>query len=178
MGTSQRTSTAVAVRATTPATFPAHRNVTRSTHRRCTLPPARESVAPLPTTVPALEPSAFRPASGATPFGSSTLDSTVDSSAADLLEPSPVSSLGSEWWRRAVVYQVYVRSFCDGDGDGVGDLAGVVAKLPYLAGLGVDGLWLNPFYASPGHDHGYDVADHCAVDPAFGSLEGFDELVA
>ncbi|MFD2081863.1 alpha-amylase family glycosyl hydrolase [Actinopolymorpha cephalotaxi] len=60
----------------------------------------------------------------------------------------------------------------------MGDLAGVVGKLPYLAGLGVDGLWLNPFYASPGHDHGYDVADHCAVDPAYGSLEGFDELVA
>ncbi|MET9023580.1 alpha-amylase family glycosyl hydrolase, partial [Actinopolymorpha sp. NPDC004070] len=61
------------------------------------------------------------------------------------LRPAPdvsVRGLGSEWWRRAVVYQVYVRSFCDGDGDGVGDLAGVVAKLPYLAGLGVDGLWL------------------------------------
>ena len=90
----------------------------------------------------------------------------------------PLRGLGSEWWRRAVVYQVYLRSFCDADGDGVGDLAGVVEKLPYLAGLGVDGLWLNPFYASPGHDHGYDVADHCAVDPAYGSLEGFDHLVA
>jgi alpha-glucosidase len=76
-----------------------------------------------------------------------------------------------------VIYQVYVRSFHDTDGDGVGDLAGVRAKLPYLRSLGVDGLWLNPFYASPQHDHGYDVADHCAVHPDYGSMDCFDRLV-
>ena len=183
MRTSQRTGTAIAAPATTPATVPAHRNVTRSTHRRCTLSQARATVAPLPTTVPALETSTLRPtvtdagpfAATATSAPAATFEcSAFDSSVLD----SSLPSVGGQWWRRAVVYQVYVRSFCDGDGDGVGDLAGVVAKLPYLAGLGVDGLWLNPFYASPGHDHGYDVADHCAVDPAYGSLEGFDHLLA
>ncbi len=87
----------------------------------------------------------------------------------------PGSTAG--WWRNAVIYQVYVRSFHDTDGDGVGDLAGVRAKLPYLRSLGVDGLWLNPFYASPQHDHGYDVADHCAVHPDYGSMDCFDRLV-
>ncbi|WP_354644809.1 glycoside hydrolase family 13 protein [Kitasatospora camelliae] len=75
------------------------------------------------------------------------------------------------------MYQVYVRSFQDSDGDGIGDLAGVRARLPYLKRLGVDGVWLNPFYASPQHDHGYDVADYCAVDPRYGTLADFDDLV-
>ena len=84
----------------------------------------------------------------------------------------------SEWWRNAVLYQVYVRSFADSDGDGVGDLEGIRARLPYLRDLGVDGLWLTPFYPSPGADHGYDVADYVDVDPRLGTLAGFDALVA
>ncbi len=81
------------------------------------------------------------------------------------------------WWRDAVVYQVYIRSFLDSTGDGVGDLAGVRAGLPYLSKLGVDGIWLSPFYPSPQHDHGYDVADYQDVDPIFGDLAEFDALV-
>ncbi len=81
------------------------------------------------------------------------------------------------WWRDAVVYQVYVRSFGDSDGDGVGDLEGVRSRLGYLELLGVDALWLTPFYTSPMVDHGYDVADPRAVDPLFGDLEHFDALV-
>ncbi|KUO22855.1 alpha-glucosidase [Streptomyces dysideae] len=82
------------------------------------------------------------------------------------------------WWRDAVIYQVYVRSFLDSTGDGIGDLAGVRAGLPYLKKLGVDGIWLSPFYPSPQHDHGYDVADYCDVDPLFGDLAEFELLMA
>ena len=82
------------------------------------------------------------------------------------------------WWRDAVCYQIYLRSFADSDGDGVGDLAGATSRLPYLAGLGVDAIWLTPFYPSPQADHGYDVTDHCDVDPLFGTLADFDALRA
>ena len=84
----------------------------------------------------------------------------------------------AEWWRSAVLYQVYVRSFADSDGDGMGDLAGIRSHLPYLRDLGVDGVWLTPFYPSPGHDHGYDVSNYVDVDPRFGALADFDALVA
>lgn len=86
--------------------------------------------------------------------------------------------MSSGWWQDAVVYQIYVRSFADSNGDGVGDLPGITSRLPYLADLGVDGLWLTPFYPSPMADHGYDVADQCDVDPLFGTLTDLDVLLA
>ncbi|KAB2349564.1 glycoside hydrolase family 13 protein [Actinomadura rudentiformis] len=88
-----------------------------------------------------------------------------------------VPATGTRWWRDAVIYQVYVRSFADSDGDGIGDLAGIRSRLPYLAELGVDALWLTPFYTSPMADFGYDVADYRDVDPIFGSLNDARALV-
>jgi alpha-glucosidase len=82
----------------------------------------------------------------------------------------------TEWWRSAVIYQIYPRSFADSDGDGLGDLPGVASRLPQLAKLGIDAIWLSPFYTSPQRDAGYDVADYCDVDPAFGTLDDFDGL--
>lgn len=79
-----------------------------------------------------------------------------------------------EWWRDAVVYQIYPRSFADADGDGVGDFGGMAMRLPYLAELGVDAVWISPFYRSPQRDGGYDVEDYTAVDPVFGTLDDFD----
>ena len=86
--------------------------------------------------------------------------------------------LAEPWWRGAVGYEIYVRSFADSNGDGVGDLAGITGRLDYLSWLGVDAVWLTPFYPSPGHDHGYDVSDYCAVSPRHGTLEDFDILVS
>ncbi|WP_419994340.1 glycoside hydrolase family 13 protein [Streptomyces boninensis] len=82
-----------------------------------------------------------------------------------------------DWWRDAVIYQIYVRSFADGDGDGNGDLGGAIQRLPYLAGLGIDAVWLTPFYASPQADGGYDVADYRAVDPMYGVLADAEEFI-
>ena len=83
-----------------------------------------------------------------------------------------------DWWRGAVIYQVYPRSFMDLNGDGVGDLAGLAARLEHIAGLGADAVWISPFFPSPMKDFGYDVSDYCGVDPLFGTLADFDAVVA
>ncbi len=86
--------------------------------------------------------------------------------------------MNDEWWRNGVIYQVYVRSFADSNGDGTGDINGIRSKLPYLAELGVDGLWVNPWYASPLHDGGYDVADYRAIEPRYGTLVDASAMIA
>src|ERR1700759_4775213 len=80
------------------------------------------------------------------------------------------------WWRGAAVYQVYVRSFCDGNGDGQGDFAGLMSKLDYIASLGVDAIWLSPIHPSPNRDWGYDVSDYDGVHPDYGTLDDFAAL--
>jgi alpha-glucosidase len=90
----------------------------------------------------------------------------------------PSQNLSTDWWHSAVVYQLYVRSFADANGDGIGDLEGIIGKLDYLADLGIDAIWLNPCYPSPQADHGYDVADYFNIEPDYGDLETFDRLVA
>lgn len=82
------------------------------------------------------------------------------------------------WWRGAAIYQIYPRSFCDSNGDGIGDLPGITARLDHVARLGVDAVWISPFFTSPMKDFGYDVADYCDVDPIFGTLADFDALIA
>ena len=83
-----------------------------------------------------------------------------------------------DWWQRAVLYQIYPRSFRDADGDGVGDIEGIGQRLDHLVELGVDAMWLSPIFPSPMADFGYDVADYCDIDPLFGSLADFDALLA
>ncbi|MER5933193.1 glycoside hydrolase family 13 protein [Streptomyces sp. NPDC002054] len=90
---------------------------------------------------------------------------------------APTTGTHTGWWRDAVIYQVYPRSFADSNGDGMGDLEGVRSRLPYLKELGVDAVWLSPFYASPQADAGYDVADYRAIDPMFGTLHDADALI-
>ena len=93
---------------------------------------------------------------------------------------SPVATTGNEtlpWWKGAAIYQIYPRSFMDANGDGIGDLAGITSRLDHVARLGVDAIWISPFFTSPMKDFGYDVADYCDVDPIFGTLADFDALV-
>ncbi|MES1170257.1 MAG: alpha-amylase family glycosyl hydrolase, partial [Leifsonia sp.] len=87
------------------------------------------------------------------------------------------ASTEPDWWRTAVIYQVYPRSFADSNGDGIGDLPGITARLDALVELGVDAVWLSPFFTSPQRDAGYDVADYTDVDPLFGTLADFDALL-
>jgi alpha-glucosidase len=94
------------------------------------------------------------------------------------LAPIGESRPGAEWWRTAVIYQIYPRSFADASGDGIGDLRGITDRLDHLVSLGVDAVWLSPFYRSPQNDAGYDVADYCDVDPLFGTLADFDDMLA
>ncbi|WP_343078868.1 alpha-glucosidase [Ostreiculturibacter nitratireducens] len=83
-----------------------------------------------------------------------------------------------DWWRGAVIYQIYPRSYQDSNGDGVGDLLGIVERLPHIASLGADAIWISPFFTSPMKDFGYDVSDYCDVDPIFGTLGDFDQVIA
>ena len=82
------------------------------------------------------------------------------------------------WFENAVIYQIYPRSFKDSNGDGIGDLKGITEKLPYIKNLGVDAIWLSPIYKSPMKDFGYDVEDYRAIDPIFGTMKDFDQLVS
>jgi len=100
-------------------------------------------------------------------------ESSTDAAPTPQTQPTPAPT---EWWRSAVIYQIYPRSFADSNGDGIGDLPGITDRLPHLAALGVDAIWLSPFYTSPQKDAGYDVADYCNVDPLFGTLDDFDQL--
>ena len=92
--------------------------------------------------------------------------------------PRFVSCAAMSWWRDGVLYQIYPRSFADSNGDGIGDLRGIVDRLDHLEWLGIDGIWLNPTMPSPNEDWGYDVADYCAVHPDLGTLDDLDALVA
>jgi len=83
-----------------------------------------------------------------------------------------------EWWRTAVIYQIYPRSFADGNGDGIGDLVGTTARLESLKSLGIDAIWFSPFFKSPQKDAGYDVSDYKSIDPLFGNNQDFDDLLA
>ena len=81
------------------------------------------------------------------------------------------------WWKNAVIYQIYPKSFQDSNGDGIGDLPGIISRLDYLQKLGIDAIWLSPIYKSPGIDNGYDIADYEAIDPQYGTMQDMDKLI-
>ncbi|HEX2654493.1 MAG TPA: alpha-amylase family glycosyl hydrolase, partial [Xanthobacteraceae bacterium] len=85
---------------------------------------------------------------------------------------------GGLWWRSGIFYQVYPRSFQDSNGDGIGDLRGIIARLPYLREIGIDAVWLSPVFPSPMADFGYDISDYCAIDPIFGTMADCEALIA
>ena len=100
---------------------------------------------------------------------------SAESSAA---KTAQAKSTGQEWWRHAVLYEIYPRSFQDSDGDGIGDIKGMTSRLDYLHELGIDAIWITPMYPSPGVDYGYDISDYTAIDPVYGTMADFDVLVA
>jgi alpha-glucosidase len=104
-----------------------------------------------------------------------TAQSSTSTSVAQAIKDQPT---GSEWWRHAVIYELYPRSFQDSNGDGVGDIKGITSRLDYLHDLGIDAIWITPMYPSPGIDYGYDISDYVAIDPLYGTMEDFDNLVA
>jgi alpha-glucosidase len=123
-------------------------------------------------------PRVFRAAkSRFTANGSTHMQSMVFASTRPSMSVPNFGSAALPWWRGAAIYQIYPRSFADSDGNGVGDLPGITKRLDYVASLGVDAIWLSPFFTSPMRDFGYDVADYCGVDPLFGTLRDFDALL-
>src|SRR5262252_1971162 len=92
-------------------------------------------------------------------------------------DPFAISAVMNSWWQTGIIYQIYPRSFQDASGDGVGDLEGIRRRLPYLAELGVDAVWLSPIFSSPMADFGYDISDYIGIDPVFGTLAEFDVLL-
>ena len=88
-----------------------------------------------------------------------------------------VDDMKKQWWHGKVAYQIYPKSFCDSNGDGIGDIKGIIGKLDYLKGLGIDIIWISPIYQSPFVDQGYDISDYYKIDPAFGTMEDFDRLL-
>ena len=111
-------------------------------------------------------------------LGASSLVSAAQT-ASTLPTPQPITqSSGQEWWRHAVIYELYPRSFQDSDGDGIGDIKGITSRLDYLHDLGIDAIWITPMYPSPGIDYGYDISDYTAIDPVYGAMGDFDNLVS
>ena len=95
-----------------------------------------------------------------------------------MTHPADITSAPTPWWKEATGYQIYPRSFCDSNGDGIGDIPGIISKLDHLHDLGIGFIWLSPVYASPRDDNGYDISDYRTIAPEFGTLEDFDRLVA
>ena len=110
--------------------------------------------------------------------GAMALSAGGQSAPSPAATPVATSSTHSYWWQHAVIYEIYPRSFQDSDGDGIGDIKGISSRLDYLQDLGIDAIWITPMYPSPGIDYGYDISDYTAIDPVYGTMQDFDNLVA